>query len=194
MECNKSIFKLWIILFVLFFTHTLFAWCEKCNNKGYVKTNIKCYLCKGETRISPAWWDQSVGETTWQSLTYYGVEVASSDYKYKKFTWHYCPLCHKNKKSETFTTIIECKCGKDLTKENIKNYKDLKKLAKKYDIEIDNSRIDNDFFWTKIMFEKRNNWEFNSKNAKRLLKQALNEDYDLKSANYGRYKKSGRID
>lgn len=185
--------KLLFTIIVLLLSTNSYAWCVTCSNKGYTKTYEECYLCSGKSRISPAWWDQSVGETTWSVLSFKGVEVARGDKKYKKFTLHHCPVCRNSKKPGQVETIVECSCKKNISKENIKNYNDLMKLANKFNLKILSDKNNDDFYWTKVMFEKRNSWQYDNKNAKRLLLQALNNNYDIEGATFGIDDKSGYV-
>ena len=113
-----------------------------------------------------------------------------SEKKYKKYSMTACPLCKRSKKQGRIQTIAPCSCGKDLSKVNAKNNKDFASMARSQKIPMPTKPTKDDFFWTKLLYEKRNNWQWDSKNKDKLLEQALNDKYDLEGAHYGRDRKS----
>lgn len=168
-----------------------FSMCTNCNDKGFCDTYINCYLCDGHGTVSPAYYGQDTGVTRWTSTEYFicGVKFIDLEKKYKKYSFSKCPLCRNSKHNGKIHTIDYCSvCNKDLTKQNIKNFNKIMSLAKKLNVKSDKNN--NEFFWTKLMYEMRNNWMFDIKNKDRLLSQGISEEYDIESANYEREKKS----
>ena len=144
--------------------------------------------------MSPAYYGNAVGVTRWTTTESFigGVKVGEwdSEKKYKKYSMTACPLCKRSKKQGRIQTIALCSCGKDLSKVNVKNYKDFASMAKSQKIPMPTKPAKDDFFWTKLLYEKRNNWQWDSKNKAKLLEQALNDKYDLEGAHYGRDRES----
>lgn len=170
-----------------------FSMCTNCNDKGFCDTYINCYLCDGHGTVSPSYYGYAAGVTRWTTTESFigGVKIGSwdSEKKYKRYTFTKCPLCKNSKHNGKIHTIVYCSvCNKDLTKENIKNFNRIMSLAKKLNVKSDKSN--NDFFWTKLMYEKKNNWLFDGRHRDRLLSQGISEEYDIELANYAREKRS----
>lgn len=170
--------------------------CDKCKDSGYEKVFVDCYLCQGHKTVSPSYYGNAVGVTRWtvESTYIQGVKVGEweSEKRYKKYSMIACPLCKNSKRRGKIHTIRPCSCGRDLKDLNRQNCKRLKGLLKSLKIEQKKPVDEADFFWTRLMFEKRNNWLWDSKNKKKTLSQAINDEYDVEGANYGRERESDR--
>lgn len=146
--------------------------CDKCKDKGYVKERVECYLCKGEKTVSPSYYGNVVQTGIWRE------RLDGDRYMKKTYSQTPCPLCRKSKERGNIDTISPCSCGKNLKALNRKNCKEFASMAKSQKVRMPEEVDQEDFYWTKLMYEKRNNWLWDSKNKTKLLEQALNRKYD----------------
>ena len=146
--------------------------CDKCKDKGYVKERVECYLCKGEKTVSPSYYGNVVEAEINRKRAHYW------EWENKKYSQTPCPLCRKSKERGNIDTISPCSCGKNLKALNRKNCKEFASMAKSQKVRMPEEVDQEDFYWTKLMYEKRNNWLWDSKNKTKLLEQALNRKYD----------------
>lgn len=182
--------KLFFITVFLGCSLNSFARCSKCNDVGYTKEFVECYLCNGTKTVSPSYYGNAVGVTRWTVESSYvgGVKIGEweSEKKYKKYSFPPCQLCRKSRTQGFIHTVNECTCGKDLKNQNRQNYMRFKGMLRPFKIDIETKIPDDDFHWTKLLFESRNNWLLDSKNKEKILVQAASGKYDLEGANYGR--------
>ncbi len=146
--------------------------CDKCKDKGYVKERVECYLCKGEETVSPSYYGNDVETELHRKRAHYW------EWEKKQYSRTPCPLCRKSKDRGNIETISPCSCGKNLKALNKKNYGEFVRMAKSMKVRMPKGVDQEAFYWTKLMYEKRNNWIWDSKNKAKLLEQALNRKYE----------------
>lgn len=175
---------LFIICIILFFS--VYA-CDQCYGKGYSIIFEECPLCLGEGKISPAYYGKNIGLKRWTENLWTGNQY---NVRHKSYSLYDCPVCSRSNNDGMLKTIKECEnCKHDLTSLNKQNFRTIIRNMKIYKVPIDFKPVDeqeNSFFWTKVAYEMKNSWKFDSKRAQMLLAQRLSGKwlFDVASIRY----------
>ena len=180
--------KKFIVFAVVMISGYLFA-CDKCHGNGYYTTNSICPLCAGETNVSPAWFNKRVSVERWTETTYLLSGVTKeSNRRTKHNNFLACPCCRNSKfrtKGE-IATIWPCDCGAtypaNLINQATFKLKSLIRNCNAKDINLDEV---GDADKIRVAYESKN-WQASGKTLAKLLKEALEDDYDEEGADYNR--------
>lgn len=159
--------------------------CPKCQNKGTIIKMVECPLCEGQKDVSPAWFGKSIGNHRWTETTYWTGIKQESNHRDHHFKFLSCPCCKNSTKKGQISTMEYCECGK-ITPATIKTAK-MKVSGYIRTNNVKNINLDDvsDETIVRVAHEIRN-WQATPKVFGKLLKSALDGEYDTEEANCNR--------
>ena len=153
----------------------------------------ECPLCLGSGKVSPAYYSKNTGVTRWTENIVTGHVLDINNKSYSLFN---CPVCHKSDEKGQLKSIDKCtetpKCEQKSTKQAKLDKNIFLAWMKRYNIPqklITETKSFDDFEFSKIVYEAKHSWIFDtSKRIRLLLAQRITGDWMTEEATYNNKK------